>query len=190
MSASPDGLQLQEHRREMPGVWKAPVLMIFLLLLVPSFVAGQSQSVSIHPTGKHAEGVTRNKKQLPTPTTRSSTNQDIPEDSARQGPDAKGPLVASGSLQVHIAEYNAITTRNTYLMTMEYSLLGALLVYLPIAATVLRRTKDDRFIWFALMGLMLFGIWWSDISREMMNNTLYLEKTLRTNHCCPTQTKI
>jgi hypothetical protein len=34
----------------------------------------------------------------------------------------------SDLLQLHIAEYNALTTRNTYLMTLQFSLLPVILV--------------------------------------------------------------
>jgi hypothetical protein len=88
---------------------------------------------------------------------------------------------SSDMLQLHMAEYNALTSRNTYLMTLQYQLLAALLVFLPLVYLLLKRNirTNKIAVWGGLIGILGLGIFWAQDLYELFNNVKYIEKYLR-----------
>ena len=93
------------------------------------------------------------------------------------------PVPASDVLQLHMAEYNALTTRNTYLITLQYSLLPALLIYAPLVTALRHRMTDpirrELMMWGGLAGALFLGHLWAEDLWQQFNNIRYLETQVR-----------
>ena len=91
-------------------------------------------------------------------------------------------------LQIHLAEYQAITTRNTYWLTLQYALfpiLGAALVVLAqlwdqFDKSPALSTQAHRIIvWLAIVIVNVVIIAHTEVGWESYNNVVYLENHLR-----------
>jgi hypothetical protein len=95
----------------------------------------------------------------------------------------RGQTAATNLLQLHIAEYNAITMRSTYMITLQYSLLPVFLIYVPVVFEFRRRMKDrirrELTLWGGYAGILIFGHVWAENLWQQYNNIRYIETELR-----------
>jgi hypothetical protein len=86
---------------------------------------------------------------------------------------------AESLLNLHIAEYQALTNRNTYLVTLQFSLWPVLLLFLTLVAQ-LWGLFDHRLLgWSTNFAIQLIGWAWLQLIWEQLNNIRYLEERLR-----------
>jgi hypothetical protein len=89
----------------------------------------------------------------------------------------------SDLLQLHVAEYNALTTRNTYMITLQYSLMPVFLIYVPLMIALRHRMKDkirrELVLWGGFAGVLLLGHFWAEDLWQQFNNVKYIETQLR-----------
>jgi hypothetical protein len=95
-----------------------------------------------------------------------------------------GQTVQSSYLiQLQIAEYNALTTRNTYLITLQYSLLPVLLIYVPLLIALRHQFKTPIkrtiLLWGGFAGALLLAHLWAEDLWQQFNNIRYIEDKLR-----------
>jgi hypothetical protein len=68
---------------------------------------------------------------------------------------------------IHIAEYQALTTRCSYWITLQYAALTVILVYLSVAATLWSSSLDRRlFFWVSSLFLQVIGYFWMQTQGE------------------------
>ncbi|HEX3551888.1 MAG TPA: hypothetical protein VIA62_01500 [Thermoanaerobaculia bacterium] len=91
-------------------------------------------------------------------------------------------------LQTHLAEYQAITTRNTYWLTLQYSLFPILGAAIAVLAQMWNQfdknpalsTQAHRIIiWLAVAIINVIIIAHTEVGWESYNNVVYLENCLR-----------
>lgn len=83
--------------------------------------------------------------------------------------------------QLHIAEYQALTTRASYWIILQASLLPVVPIYLALAVDVWRSDVIIRevVVWVTLAGLQLIGILWANVLAEYYAAVKYIECYLR-----------
>jgi hypothetical protein len=85
-----------------------------------------------------------------------------------------------GLIYVHLAEYQTLTTRCTYWITMQYAALTVILVYLSFAASLWNSVTDRRLLyWGSALILQVIGLFWMQIQGEQYTAILYIERVLR-----------
>lgn len=84
-------------------------------------------------------------------------------------------------IQLHIAEYQALTTRASYWIVLQVSLLPIIPVYLALAAQVWQSgvIVKEVVIWATLAGLQTVGIVWTHTVLEQYALVRYIECYLR-----------
>jgi hypothetical protein len=84
-------------------------------------------------------------------------------------------------VQLHIAEYQALTTRGSYWLVLQISLLPVVPIYLGLAAQVLQSglLVKEVVVWVTVAGLELIGIVWAQIMLEHYTAVKYIEFYLR-----------
>ena len=86
-------------------------------------------------------------------------------------------------LALHIAEYEALMTRNTYLLALQFALWPAVGLILTLGATLWASDKIEiegrLLIWIAVGGLYLVANNWADTLWELYSNVAYIEHELR-----------
>lgn len=82
-------------------------------------------------------------------------------------------------LQLHISEYQALTNRNTYLVTLQFSLWPILLVFLTLVVQVWNSVDHRLLVWGAALAVQLVGAAWIQLIWEQLNNINYLEERVR-----------
>jgi hypothetical protein len=92
------------------------------------------------------------------------------------GKDLSGALI-----QLHITEYQALTTRATYWMILQAGLMPVVPVYLVLALDVWKSGEimKEVVIWGAVAGLFLIGFVWSWTLVEIYTVVSYIERFLR-----------
>jgi hypothetical protein len=88
----------------------------------------------------------------------------------------------SNVLQVHLAEYAALTTRITYWITLQFALWPIGIVFLAFVAQVWPKSDAARqhfLLWLGLVGLQLIGFVWYVAAWEQYGDVAYLETVLR-----------
>ncbi len=83
------------------------------------------------------------------------------------------------SLDLHIAEYEALMTRNTYLVTLQFSLWPILLLFFTLLAQIWNSIDHGILIWSTGVALQLIGAAWVQLIWEQLNNIQYLESKVR-----------
>jgi hypothetical protein len=110
------------------------------------------------------------------------------QDSHADKDDRANTLDRDALLHVHLAEYQAITTRNTYWLTLQYALfpiLGAALAVLSQMWNQFDRnpalsTQAHRIIiWLAIVIVNVIIIAHTEVGWESYDNVVYLERCLR-----------
>src|SRR5258708_2627795 len=83
--------------------------------------------------------------------------------------------------QLHIAEYQALTTRSSYWIILQASLLPAVPIYLALASQVVSKNvmRKEIYVWGALAGLQLIAILWANVLAENYAAVNYIERYLR-----------
>jgi hypothetical protein len=91
-------------------------------------------------------------------------------------PDSSSAL---GLLQLHIAEYNALTTRNTYYITIAASFFPVLLLVLTILVAIWNSLNHALLIWASGTVVQLFVLAWIENAWQQYKNLKYIEGELR-----------
>lgn len=78
---------------------------------------------------------------------------------------------------MHVAEYNALTTRCTYIMTIHLVVLAALITWLTVMGSIID-TKPDWFKWVIIFGGQTFAIISAMFSYGYYKIIQYLETVL------------
>ena len=97
---------------------------------------------------------------------------------------------AESSLGLHIAEYEALMTRNTYWTTIQFSVAPAIAIYLTLLITAWEAMKfinptadvrvyEKHLLWLSLLGAELFVLAGYNCVYEIYNNVKYIETNLR-----------
>ncbi|MGA9997667.1 MAG: hypothetical protein WBP93_19790 [Pyrinomonadaceae bacterium] len=84
-------------------------------------------------------------------------------------------------VQLHIAEYQALTTRASYWIVLQFGLLPVVPIYLTLAAQVWESGAivKEAVIWGTVAGLQLLGLVWTQTLIEMYAAVSYIELYLR-----------
>ncbi|MFL6237301.1 MAG: hypothetical protein ACJ76N_29515 [Thermoanaerobaculia bacterium] len=91
-------------------------------------------------------------------------------------------------LQVHLAEYQAITTRNTYWLTLQYALFPILGAAVAVLAQMWNQFGNDPsfgslphriIIWLVIAFANVIMIAHTEVGWESYDNVVYLERKLR-----------
>jgi hypothetical protein len=94
------------------------------------------------------------------------------------------------TLDLHIAEYEALMTRNTYWTTIQFSVAPAIAIYLTLLITAWEAIKfvnptadlrvyERHLLWLCLLGTELFVLAGYNCVYEIYNNVKYVETNLR-----------
>ena len=83
--------------------------------------------------------------------------------------------------QLHIGEYQALTTRSSYWIILQASLLPAVPIYLALAVQVWSANvmRKEIVVWGALAGLQLIALLWANVLAENYAAVNYIERYLR-----------
>ena len=85
-----------------------------------------------------------------------------------------------GLINLYIAEYQSLTTRQSYWMILHVSLVPVIPVYLTLAAQLWERIGSTKIIaWGTFGGLQLIGYLWAHVMVEYYTTVRYLECVLR-----------
>ena len=82
-------------------------------------------------------------------------------------------------IQIHIAEYNALTTRSTYFINIQNILLTALIAWIIFVASIWKSNCENTLIWILLLGSQLIAIINANFSYEHYTIIKYIEKELK-----------
>ena len=94
------------------------------------------------------------------------------------------------TVDLHIAEYEALMTRNTYWTTIQFSVAPAIAIFLTLLVTaweaikIINPSADARYyekhlLWLSLLGAELFVLAGYNCVYEIYNNVRYVETHLR-----------
>jgi len=114
----------------------------------------------------------------------------IPEHSAASHPstDRDNKQDRTALLQAHLAEYQAITTRNTYWLTLQYALFPILGAAIAVLAQMWNQFDKDPalsapshriIIWLVIALANVIMIAHTEVGWESYDNVVYLERRLR-----------
>jgi hypothetical protein len=82
-------------------------------------------------------------------------------------------------LQLHLAEYQMLTTRNTYWITIQMSLWPVLLLVLALVAQVRDLFLPGLLAWVSVAIIQVIIFWYYVLLLEQYRNVLYIEQYLR-----------
>lgn len=86
-------------------------------------------------------------------------------------------------IQVHLAEYSALTTRNTYWLTLQFALWPTAIIFLALIGQMWPSPTSvglrHFLLWAGLAGLQVIGQVWYLAAREQYANVAHLENVLR-----------
>jgi uncharacterized membrane protein len=100
----------------------------------------------------------------------------MPDDRRREETDAD---TAKRCLDVHLAEYNALTMRNTYWITLQYAVYAIAGAYIGFAVQARATIPFDTLMWGSALALLLLGWGILQIQYEIFNNVEYMETKLK-----------
>ncbi|MGH9641310.1 MAG: hypothetical protein ACRD3Q_02675 [Terriglobales bacterium] len=83
------------------------------------------------------------------------------------------------ALQVHLAEYAALSNRTTYWIAIQASTWPTLLIYLTLLAGAHGIVGRSTLAWLMLSGAQLIAVGWYVCSSEIFDNVQYIETELR-----------
>lgn len=88
--------------------------------------------------------------------------------------------------QLHIAEFQALTTRSSYWIILQAGLLPAVPIYLALACQVWTANvvRKEIVVWGALLGLQLIAMLWANVLAENyaavnLHRTLFVSPSRR-----------
>jgi|WetSurMetagenome_2_1015567.scaffolds.fasta_scaffold487516_1 hypothetical protein len=82
-------------------------------------------------------------------------------------------------IDLHIAEYNALTTRITYLINIQFILLTVGVTWILIAMNLFSSIKNNVVLWIVLFGGQLIGYFASRMSVDIYTIARYIESSLK-----------
>jgi hypothetical protein len=82
-------------------------------------------------------------------------------------------------LNVHIAEYEAMTTRCTYFMALQMGLWPLLLLFWPLLAQVRGAVPNRTLVWLGLLGSQIVLFMYLHLLGEQYLMLVYIENNLR-----------
>jgi hypothetical protein len=82
-------------------------------------------------------------------------------------------------LQLHLAEYQALTNRCTYWISLQFAVFSILLVYLGLVAQVWNSLNRAFLIWGSALVVEIVAVLWSQLLSEQYLAIHYLERELR-----------
>jgi hypothetical protein len=83
-------------------------------------------------------------------------------------------------VQLHVAEYNALTTRCTYRIYFQFSIWGILLIYLPLIGLAWNGGMDHAFIlWVSALVAQGAVLAWQENLIEIYRSIEYIEQVQR-----------
>lgn len=82
-------------------------------------------------------------------------------------------------INLHIAEYNALTTRTTYFINIQFILLTALPAWIIVIVNIWDSKLEYIYIWGLLLGVQLIGIINAFVTLEYYKIVTYLESDLK-----------
>jgi hypothetical protein len=86
-------------------------------------------------------------------------------------------------IQLHIAEYNMLTLRHTYFMTLQYGLISVFMIFLTLIASVWDKYDHIILIWVGFSMAQLFAVILTTNIFEINNIILYIERDLKKLIC-------
>jgi hypothetical protein len=89
------------------------------------------------------------------------------------------PQRISSLIQLHTAEYEALTTKNTYLVTVQYSLGTILVLWFALVAQIYAAFNPKVLIWASALVPQLIVLVFMAALIEIYGNTCYIERYLR-----------
>ena len=82
-------------------------------------------------------------------------------------------------LRCYISEYEMLTTRATYYITMQYSILPTVLIYIGLIAQVWNVINRGYLIWSSMLVIQSMALLWVITQRLMYDDIQYIEECLR-----------
>ena len=82
-------------------------------------------------------------------------------------------------INLHIAEYSALTNRNTYYISISFTVWPSLVLYLSLIGLIVRQWNVGLMAGLAVVGSELLAIGWYYCLWENYKNACYLEAKLR-----------
>lgn len=87
--------------------------------------------------------------------------------------------ISKRRLDLHLAEYNALTMRNTYWITLQYAVYAIAGAYVGLAFQARSTVPFDTLLWGSAMVLLLLAWGLLQIQYEIFSNVEYLETKLK-----------
>jgi len=82
-------------------------------------------------------------------------------------------------IQLHVAEYNALTNRCTYRILIQFSVWGVILVYVPLVSSAWNRGHHDLLLWFSALVMQGALAIWQENLIEIYRSIAYVENVQR-----------
>lgn len=82
-------------------------------------------------------------------------------------------------LLVHLAEYNALTMRNTYWITLQYACWPIMILFWGCAAQLWDKVPQTLLIWVCGAVTQAVVASWCEAGHDIYNNATYIEHNLR-----------
>ncbi len=82
-------------------------------------------------------------------------------------------------LQVHLAEYNALTTRATYWLTLQFAIWPIIMGLWGLLALLWGKLPDSVLLWGGAFLSQAFGLMWYGVTIEIYRAARYIERDLR-----------
>lgn len=82
-------------------------------------------------------------------------------------------------IDIHIAEYNALTTRSTYILNIQFVLLTALIAWIVVFGNIWNKDLENYLTWGLIFGAQLMGIVYANMFYENYCIICYIESNLK-----------
>jgi hypothetical protein len=102
-----------------------------------------------------------------------------PETVRKEGSSVSSDSSSDYLIQAHLNEYQALTMRNTYWITLQFACWPTILLYLTLGAQLWNLVDHLFLIWTSGAIVQLAIMIWQRAAYEIYNNTVYMETTLR-----------
>lgn len=84
-----------------------------------------------------------------------------------------------GLLLVHLAEYNALTTRVTYWLTLQFAVWPIMMGLGALLALLWGKLPNTVVLWGGALLAQMFGVMWYAVTIELYRAVRYIEQDLR-----------
>jgi hypothetical protein len=91
----------------------------------------------------------------------------------------EGSELAGFLVQAHLNEYQALTMRNTYWITLQYACWPIVLLYAALVAQVWSSFNHGLLIWVSFVIIQAAVLAWYQAGYEIYRNVVYMETRLR-----------